>query len=326
MVGRPIEDFMNNLTTILSLVLFSLAGMAATPDSHLLQKNIDFFKSDIFLQNARKDQVSIISKDQLSRIIDFAKEVELDKQEEFKDCEKRAAILSIKLEKDFDIRTGNIWVKGDLAVPTRRLPLDGFIRWSWHIAPYVLVKELNGKTVPYSLDFSLSDKPIMSADWLTIIATNSDIEKVSQRNRFDDAILDASTESQIPKSWRYDQESVYLDYIDGISRNTSMFDRSMPEREDAAIAFLASHSNQKFSVIINASEIIQTNDQVTPGIFDMKLFGKQTRCLDPEDSISICQTYVVHQNKICYFEYSFNNKDRKTLPESEATFTCYGND
>ena len=79
-------------------------------------------------------------------------------------CEARAHIIADRLNKK-GIHVGKAWFYGDGQFPEKRRKDFPDSAWSFHVAPYVIVKKEDGRHVRYVLDPASADRPLSVSDF-----------------------------------------------------------------------------------------------------------------------------------------------------------------
>lgn len=81
-------------------------------------------------------------------------------------CYARAHLMARRFEAE-GVRVDKVWIKGDLYVPGTQ------IRWNFHVAPIVYVKNEQGKIQKMVIDPSLFDKPVTVEEWDNKMSKNT---------------------------------------------------------------------------------------------------------------------------------------------------------
>ncbi|MBX3019911.1 MAG: hypothetical protein KF767_18635 [Bdellovibrionaceae bacterium] len=135
-------------------------------------KKVPYLSGAQFLQRMAANKnylksLSVVSEAQLEEITQTLRALPIDYFEEIDGCMGRAETMSYVLAKK-QIFVGNVFARGMIRVESRHLPVTpATIQWGFHVAPFIMVKNANGKIYPYSLDLTLlNGTPRPLNEWL----------------------------------------------------------------------------------------------------------------------------------------------------------------
>ena len=97
-------------------------------------------------------------------------------------CYARAHAMSLLLERNFNIISGKVFLRGDLEVETENE--NGVINWWYHVAPIITVRDASGVDRLMVFDPSIFDRPVTVEQWREI---------QTSRTNDDDALLNFTT-------------------------------------------------------------------------------------------------------------------------------------
>lgn len=114
-----------------------------------------------FLERLARDRnylktLTVVDSARLPEIVADLLRLPIDYFDEVDGCVSRAGAIAYHLMKTRGIAVGHVFARGSIRVRSVHVPLENaHIRWSFHIAPFVMVRDAAGKIFPYSLDLTL---------------------------------------------------------------------------------------------------------------------------------------------------------------------------
>jgi hypothetical protein len=130
-------------------------GVYLNPDA---AKKIGIINKNLFPDNQVEQTITIEKANAL-----FKKATEMEdiawkyKQD---GCYARAHLMARRFEAE-GVRVDKVWIKGDLYIPDT----EPLIKWNFHVAPLVYVKNANGEIQKMVIDPSLFDEPVTVEEW-----------------------------------------------------------------------------------------------------------------------------------------------------------------
>lgn len=133
-----------------------------------------YFTADQFLKSLARDkaylrELSVVDEAQLATLASELRALPVDYFNEIDGCAERAEGIAYVLWRRHGLKVGQIYARGSLRIRAIHIPLHhATIRWGFHIAPMILVRNAQGRIQPYSLDLTLlAGTPRPLVDWLT---------------------------------------------------------------------------------------------------------------------------------------------------------------
>jgi len=164
------------------ILLLFLNVFAATLGSADLQN--DFVNSTL---NVQKIKISVIDAEHADRLFKkFASNEKIAFKYPIDGCYARATQMGEIA--DFDrIQTGRVYAEGLLQVKTDSAKYP-FVKWAWHVAPVVYVRQPNGFDQLMVFDPSLFSKPVTVAEWIVKMSADGKdkphIDRIYYGSRF----------------------------------------------------------------------------------------------------------------------------------------------
>jgi hypothetical protein len=166
-----------------ALILFLLLNVfAATLGSAALQN--DFVDSTL---NVQKIKISVIDSEQANSLFKkFASNEKIAFKYPIDGCYARATQMGEIADYD-QIQTGRVYAEGLLQVKTDSAKYP-FVKWAWHVAPVVYVRQPSGFDQLMVFDPSLFSKPVTVAEWVVKMSADGKqkprIDKIYYGSRF----------------------------------------------------------------------------------------------------------------------------------------------
>ena len=128
------------------------------------------------LQQNRELQkrMTVIPKARLTEIAAKLQQLPVSFFYDMNGCAERAELISYYLHSRESITAMNLHLGGSMSLISRHIPLENAkIAWGFHVAPFVLVREDDGKLQFYSLDLTLLGEPRPLLEWLKLTTARS---------------------------------------------------------------------------------------------------------------------------------------------------------
>lgn len=180
-VAKPLPDFRTSMKAKLRICMYNEDRSEADCLKSLRAefRALPFSDPGPFLARLKKDSrwrndLTPVPRARLGELAEKIKALPIDFRFEINGCYQRAALIEHYLETREGIRVGQIELRGDLAVPSRHLPLAGVsLGWGSHIAPVLLVQEEDGRLEFYSVDLTLFDEIRPLKTWLDFVTART---------------------------------------------------------------------------------------------------------------------------------------------------------
>ncbi len=155
--------------------------------------------TDLLGQETFKDpggspfKVSVVNEEYAKKIFDYlASQKHIPFRYPEDGCQARAHEMARILDK-FGITTGKVFIEGALKVQTPH-SLKGYVKWQFHTAIFLAVKDKSGKTSIQVFDPTLFNHPVSRDEWEKIQTTLPETKKTGsfQTSRFHYLVGDAA--------------------------------------------------------------------------------------------------------------------------------------
>jgi hypothetical protein len=266
-------------------------------------KRAPFFTANQFVAQLAKNKaltrtLTIVTEEQLFKLTQELLTLPINYHEEINGCSERAEAIAYYLMSRHKINVGQVYLKGSIQITSIHLPLENAgIRWSHHIAPFIMVKNAVGKIYPYSLDLTLLQKqPRPVEQWIEIVQKDSPyLLEVHTLRGFETGPVEPG-ETAI-KSW---QERP-MDVLEAALKESRpvMIHRKSPLRTDLAVEFIQLMSanlvklgNPYDQLVLTEEPLPLTEVMSPPAVTALKMKIKnELRCEDHSLGVLHCGIY-----------------------------------
>jgi hypothetical protein len=169
---------------VFSLFIYT-ALIAAAGSTAFDWVNNGYSKAD---SDPKAVKISVIDSDKANKLFKtFASDKEIPFRYPVDGCYARATVMA-QLAEHEGIQVGKVFVEGSLQVKTNNSNFPK-VRWGWHVAPMVYVKEADGSKNLKVFDPSIFDHPVTVDEWEKKLLDHSDgynakIQSVYYSSRF----------------------------------------------------------------------------------------------------------------------------------------------